>query len=44
MTFLANQLHQVAAIDDAAAGNPVLVLPAAGASVDDVHGGFARAS
>ena len=44
MAFLANQLHQVAAIDDAAAGNPVPVLPAPGVSVDEVHGGSARAS
>ena len=36
MAFLANQLHQVAAVDDAAAGNPVSVLAVPGASVDDI--------
>jgi predicted ATPase len=37
MAFLANQLHQVTAIDDAAACNLVSVLPVLGTSVDDVY-------
>jgi hypothetical protein len=40
MAFLANQLHQVAVIDDpTACRQPVPVLPSPDASVDDVHGG-----
>ena len=44
MAFLANQLHQIAAVDDAAAGNPVSVLPVPGASVDDICRGVKTAA
>jgi len=42
MAFVEDQVHHVAAAVDAAAGNPVPVLAAPGAGVNNVHGGSAR--
>ncbi|KAG0520947.1 hypothetical protein BDA96_08G118700 [Sorghum bicolor] len=40
MAFVEDQVHHVAAAVDAAAGNPVPVLAAPGAGVNNVHGGI----